>query len=295
MLDSLEKGGFVFLAKQGGDVTRLEPLKRSALAIGGWTSVAWQKLGVMNFKEIYCGMLEGVLAFFYPPVCQICGTNRAMPEQGYVCLACVSKPGALRFIETGYCSRCGIPYDGAVERRFACSNCAGLNLEFDWARSSVVATPFVLDLARRYKYHGATWLQPLLKTWLLRVALVELDGTDWDWIVPVPMHNVRLRERGYNQAERLGVGLSFGTGITLNTKLLRRVKATPTQTTLNRRERMHNMADAFAVLPKAVIRGKRVLIVDDVLTTGATTSGCAKVLRRAGALSEGVWTLARGK
>lgn len=249
----------------------------------------------MNFMEAYRDILEGVLAFFYPPVCQICGERRAVAGHGYVCSECASQPGAVRFIDAGYCGRCGIPYDGAVEGRFECANCAGLDLEFDWARSSVVATPFVLDLIRRYKYHGATWLEPLLKTWLVCVASVELKADQWDWIAPVPLHSVRLRERGYNQAERLGAGLSAGTGITLNAGLLKRVKATQTQTALNRPERVQNMAAAFSVLPKAEIQGKRVLIVDDVLTTGATTSGCASALRRAGVRSVGVWTLARGK
>ena len=249
----------------------------------------------MNFVGAYRGALEGVLAFFYPPVCQICAKRRAVAGQGYVCSECLSQPGAVRFIENCYCSRCGIPYDGMVEGRFECANCDGLNLEFDWARSAVVATPFVLDLIRRYKYYGATWLEPLLKTWLVRVASQELKAEQWDWIAPVPLHSVRLRERGYNQAERLGAGLSAGTGITLNARLLKRVKATQTQTSLNRPERMQNMAAAFTVLPKAEIRGRRVLIVDDVLTTGATTSGCARALRRAGVRSVGVWTLARGK
>ena len=249
----------------------------------------------MGSVGFYGRVWEGLLAFFYPPVCQICGLNRAAAGDGYVCLGCVSKPGALRFIDACYCSQCGIPYEGAVKGQFECSNCAGLDLGFDWARSALVATPFVLDLIRRYKYHGATWLEPLLRRWLVRMASVELQGKEWDWIVPVPLHEVRLRERGYNQAERLATGLSAVTGITLNNRLLRRVKATQTQTVLNRRERMQNMAAAFRILPGVGIVGKRVLIVDDVLTTGATTSGCAKALRRAGVRSVGVWTLARGQ
>ncbi len=249
----------------------------------------------MRFAGDFRGLLEGFCAFFYPPCCQVCGQSRAAPAQGYVCPACIAQPGAVRFIESGFCGRCGIPYGGAITGRFACSNCSGLDLAFDWARSSVVATPFVLDLIRRYKYHEATWLEPLLRDWLARMASEVLKPGHWNWIAPVPLHEIRFRERGFNQAERLGLGLHSATGITLNRTLLRRVKATQTQTTLNRAARMRNMAAAFTVCPSVDCKGKRVLIVDDVLTTGATTSGCAAALRRAGAEFVGVWTLARGK
>ena len=110
----------------------------------------------------------------------------------------------------------------------------------------------------------------------------------------MPLHPTKRREREFNQAERLGARLGEAARIPLNTKALRRVEPTQTQTLLNRQERAANMKRAFAIRPEADVKGKRVVLVDDVFTTGATTSACAKVLIAAGADDVCVWTVARG-
>ncbi len=117
---------------------------------------------------------------------------------------------------------------------------------------------------------------------------------DWDFIVPVPLHAVKQREREFNQAERLAAHLSAASGIPLNSRWLRRIKPTATQTLLTRQQRAANMRGAFAVRPGVRLDGERVILVDDVFTTGATTSACAEVLRAAGAGDVCVWTVARG-
>ena len=241
-------------------------------------------------------VLDGGVSFFYPPVCQLCRDFRADGADGYVCSGCLSTPGALRPIETGYCSRCGLPFEGDVGETIACSNCRGLDLGFDWARASLVATPFVLDLVHRYKYRGGYWLEPLLMRLFVRQAMRELRAEDWDWVVPVPLHPVRERERGFNQARQLAVALSGALGIGMNDRVLERVRQTETQTALNRAQRRNNMSSAFRARPGATFldRGGRVLLVDDILTTGATTGACARVLKQAGAVRACVWTLARG-
>jgi len=113
-------------------------------------------------------------------------------------------------------------------------------------------------------------------------------------IVPVPLHPLKQREREFNQAERLAARLSDATRIPLNKRLLRRVRFTNTQTRLTRPERAANMRGAFAMRHGARLNGERVVLVDDVFTTGATTSVCAQTLLAAGAGKVCVWTVARG-
>ena len=112
--------------------------------------------------------------------------------------------------------------------------------------------------------------------------------------MPVPLHPLKRREREFNQAERLAAKLSLATGIPTNHRAVERSEITRTQTQLNRAQRARNVHRAFRPVPRADVRGKRVVVVDDVLTTGATTSACARVLRSQGASDVCVWTVARG-
>ena len=128
----------------------------------------------------------------------------------------------------------------------------------------------------------------------MREAAPVLREEPWDFLVPVPLHPLKFREREFNQAELLAAQLARATGIPLHRHLLRRVTATATQTLLTRERRAANMKNAFAVPPGISLAGKRLVVVDDVFTTGATTSECARALRGAGAAAVSVWTVARG-
>lgn len=240
------------------------------------------------------GWLEALLGFFYPAVCQLCGEERATVDDGYVCGGCWSRPGGVRFIRPPFCGRCGLPYAGAITGPFECANCRGLDLAFRQARAAVVATPLILDVIHRHKYGHARWFEPFLASLLVREAGPELRPEDWDGIVPVPLFPVREREREFNQAAALASHLARATGLPLRGGWVRRTRATRTQTLLSRAERAENMHEAFAPAPGVQLDGARVVVVDDVLTTGATTSSCARALRAAGAADVCVWTLARG-
>ena len=113
-------------------------------------------------------------------------------------------------------------------------------------------------------------------------------------IVPVPLHPTKQREREFNQAERLARRLGAATQIPVNKRLLRRVIPTRTQTQLSRQERLANVRNAFALRGGQRLNGERLVLLDDVFTTGATTSACARVLKAAGAGEVCVWTVARG-
>lgn len=246
----------------------------------------------MNLSRTLQELAQAGLAFVYPDICQICHSAQATTAEGYVCSGCWRQ---VRFVVPPKCDRCGLPFDGEISDQFECANCRELDLSFSTARSAVAARGMVLDIIHRWKYSRALWFEPFLANLLVREAAPALAGGRWDAIIPVPLHPAKLAEREFNQAEHLARPLGQATGIPVWTTLLRRVNPTQTQTHLSRAERTRNMALAFTVkCDPGEVRGKRLVVVDDVLTTGATTSACASALRACGAEEVCVWTVARG-
>jgi ComF family protein len=230
------------------------------------------------------------LGLIYPEVCQMCGEERAGRRESYLCEKCTR---AVRHIQAPFCQRCGFAFDGSITTPFECSKCREADWAFSYARSAVIARDPVLEVIHRYKYQHAMWFEPFLAQLLINRAGPEIAG--WDCLVPVPLHPTKQREREFNQAERLAVCLSRATGVPVNTRLIRRRVATRTQTLLTREERQENMRRAFAARGRgARLNGERIIVIDDVFTTGATTGACAKVLRAMGAGEVCVWTVARG-
>jgi len=209
----------------------------------------------------------------------------------FVCNNCRAQ---VRFIEPPFCERCGLPYEGEITTTFECANCRETELHFRSARSAVVARDKILDVIHRYKYHRALWFEPFLADLLICRAGPQLALEKWDFIVPVPLHATKQRQREFNQAERLASRLGAAMRIPVNPRLLRRIESTRTQTLLTREQRAANVRHAFDVRPGCQLGGAGVIIVDDVLTTGATTSACARALQKAGAGKVCVWTVARG-
>jgi ComF family protein len=235
--------------------------------------------------------LNVALGFFYPEICQLCESERATVEDGFVCSRCWQQ---VRFIRPPFCERCGLPFEGDITTTFECTNCREMELHFSSARSAVVARTIVLETIHRFKYQRALWFENFLADLLLREAVPALRGQNWNFIAPVPLHPVKHREREFNQAERLARHLSAATKIPVNTKLLRRVRTTRTQTLLTREQRAENVRGAFAIQKGTRLNGEKIILVDDVFTTGATTSACARTLLAAGAGDVCVWTVARG-
>ena len=235
--------------------------------------------------------LNAGLSFFYPEICQTCGVARATPREGFVCSTCRAETN---WIESPFCERCGRPFEGAITNSFTCAQCQELEPNFSFARAAVSARDKIRDVIHRYKYQRALWFEPFLAELLIRAAVPQVAGTSWDVIVPVPLHPSKQREREFNQAERLASRLSAATGIPTNKRLVQRIVATRTQTQLSRKERLENVRRAFAMRGRQRLQGERIVLVDDVFTTGATTSACAGVLRAAGAGEVCVWTVARG-
>ena len=231
------------------------------------------------------------LALLYPEVCQLCKAEPATPREGFVGSQCWSQ---VRFIRPPFCQRCGLPFAGEITTEFVCTNCQELRLHFTSARSAAVAKTVVREAIHQFKYSRALWFENFLAGLLVREAAPALRGQGWDFLVPVPLHPLKEREREFNQSALLARHLSRAASIPCAEGILRRTKPTSTQTHLKRDARAANMRSAFAVHPGARLAGRRLVLLDDVFTTGATTNDCARALREAGADEVCVWTVARG-
>jgi ComF family protein len=197
-------------------------------------------------------------------------------------------------VEPPFCSCCGDPVAGDIEHNYLCYACSRQTPAFDAARSAVRYDGAVGEALRSLKYDHALWLAPDLAKILLACMQAEYSLEEIDLIIPVPLHPVRRRQRGFNQSEVLASELSRQTGIRLRARAVRRVRPTITQTGLTAPQRAANVSGAFQQGLFANVTGRRILLVDDVMTTGATVNACAAALKRGGATSIRVGTVARG-
>jgi competence protein ComFC len=233
-------------------------------------------------------LFEATVSLLYPATCTICGKNLRAGK--YLCDVCETK--ALRIVAP-FCERCSEPFEGSMSSAFICANCAHRAIYFDAAVAAYRSRGIVREIIHEFKYARQTHLRYLIAQWL-RAALDDerLREISFDLIVPVPLHPARQRERGFNQASLLAESLCAETAVP-SRPVLERIRYTTTQTALDRSERMENLHNAFRLRKKADVRGLRVLLIDDVLTTGSTLSECARVLKRAGASSVHAATAAR--
>ncbi|CAK0762759.1 competence protein ComFC [uncultured Gammaproteobacteria bacterium] len=229
------------------------------------------------------------LNLLLPPRCLSCG--EVVERQGGLCAPCWKR---LTFLVPPWCVCCGHPFEFAIGGDDTlCGACLAKAPLFRSARAALTyddaSRPLVLGLKHADQTHAAS----AYAGWLVRVGGNGLSEADL--IVPVPLHRWRLFHRRYNQAALLAQGLGRLVGKPVHTDLLNRSRATPTQGGLNRSGRQRNVRGAISVRSgrQSCCRGARVVVIDDVLTTGATVGECARVLLRAGATSVDVLTLAR--
>jgi ComF family protein len=231
--------------------------------------------------------LARMLDFALPPRCPGCGAIVADPHR--FCLDCWR---SLTLLGEPCCRRCGLPF--AFEGEGECGRCLAEPPPFDRLRAAVAYGDVSRDVALRLKYSGRPGLAETLAHFMLR-HLDGGDGRDRPLLVPVPLHRWRIWKRGYNQAALIASALARRTALSAELDLLRRTRATPPLKGLGRRERALAVRGAFEVRPEARARlaGRRAILVDDVYTSGATASACARTLRRAGASSVEVLCWAR--
>ena len=233
-------------------------------------------------------LFESLFTLFFPAHCAGCA---AKVEAGQdFCPSCAD---TIEFIRIPRCQSCSQPFDG-ITAEFECPNCRGVAFHFECAVSVVRSRRVIRELIHRLKYNREIWIVKTLGRILVQgLEDVRLSGQDFDAIVPVPLHQKRLREREFNQAALLAGQLSRASGLPVRDVLVRS-RYTGTQTALDRAERRQNLRNAFSLRKNADVTDQNLLLIDDVLTTGSTLDACAAILLEQGAESVRALTLARG-
>ncbi|HEV8676443.1 MAG TPA: ComF family protein [Methylomirabilota bacterium] len=242
------------------------------------------------------GWLDAVLDLLFPAICPVCQARSDDRAHRPFCQVCWA---ALPLLAGGGCRVCGRHFPGLPEG-LTCDACHREPPPFDYARAVGAYRDGLRAAIHALKYQRrqpiAVPLAALLAeagARLLGFAPDDESAAPFDAIVPVPLHPARLAERGFNQAELLAAPCARRWQRPLLTRALLRTRPTRPQTELDAASRRRNVAGAFTVGEPAAVAGRRLLVVDDVLTTGATAGAAARALRRAGARAVGVLVLAR--
>jgi ComF family protein len=238
------------------------------------------------------GSLRAALRFTLdvalPPLCPSC--REPLGDGDGLCAACWSK---LSLIEPPYCARLGIPFLYDPGPGLLSMEAIAAPPAYERARAAVRYDDVARALVHAFKYGDRLDLAPMMGRWMARAGRELLDGADT--LVPVPLHWRRLWARRFNQSAALAGAIGEIDKVPVLHGVLKRVRATPQQVGLSKPERADNVQGAFRVAPehKAQVAGRRLVLVDDVLTSGATADTCARALLRAGAAQVDVLVFAR--
>jgi ComF family protein len=219
-----------------------------------------------------------------PPRCLGCGGIVEAP--GRLCMACWTP---IRFLGPPCCAVCGEPFPYLQEGNALCLSCVAEPPIYDRARAVFVYDEETRKLILSFKHGDRTDAAPAYAAWMRRAGADLIAHADV--IAPVPLHRWRLLRRRYNQAALLALEISRLSGKPVTPDLLTRQRATPSLGQLGRLARRRTLRGAFAL--EETVEGRRILLIDDVLTSGATVNECARLLKRAGAAGVDVLTLAR--
>ena len=236
----------------------------------------WQKAG------------STLLDFFLPRLCVFCGEVSREEVPAAVCPACEEK---IEWVTNPLCPCCGRIFPTREDADHLCGPCQTDPPPFSRARAAVLYDDEgpAGQAIKRFKYSRRLDMLPVMHQWLRQPLCLEM-AQEADLIAPVPLHPGRLRQRGFNQALLLAQAFPEAP---LERELLARQRATPPQAGLNPKERRDNVQGAFAVTRPHLVKGKKILLLDDVFTTGATVKECARVLLEAGADAVDVLAVAR--
>ena len=233
-------------------------------------------------------MLARALNLLFPPQCLNCDVR--VPTHGTLCLDCWQH---IQFISDPMCGCCGLPFDYDIGENALCAACLHEHPLYSRARAAFRYDEHSRKLITRFKYSDHTQLAKIYGTWLAGAGGELLAQTDT--IIPVPLHYFRFIHRRFNQSALLASVLSKKTGIKHLPNALKRSRHTTPQTGLTRKQRETNVKGAFTINKRYAggIKGKNILLIDDVLTTGSTIEQCTKTLLKSGAAQVNVLTLAR--
>ncbi|MEE8573773.1 MAG: ComF family protein [Thermodesulfobacteriota bacterium] len=230
-------------------------------------------------------MLASLLDILMPPLCPLCNSEERAPDLCGTCLA------DIKIITPPACGVCGTPSISKEGVDYLCGECTAIKRPFVKARSAVYYSGSAIRAIRLFKYHGHFPLIPFLAR-LCKDMIGSEEGLSDFIVVPVPLHKKRLKERCYNQSLLIANEVAKMLSLKIDPAALIRTRLTTPQVELKGKERRENLRGAFEVTDPAAVKNKKILLVDDVYTTGSTITECSKVLKKAGAETH-VLTLAR--
>jgi len=235
-------------------------------------------------------LVKALLDLLLPSFCLACEKPLGPAPELLFCPDCLA---GIHCITSPLCPCCGRVYLKAAGGDHHCGPCLAKPRHFSRARAVFLYEEPVKEVIHRFKYQGKTACLPSFARFARNLPhLAEMEGVDW--IVPVPLHPSRLRERGFNQALLLARAF-FPKDRRVAPGLLIRLRPTEPQTSFNGAARRTNLKNAFGVAQPQLLTGKKILLIDDVFTTGTTVNECARVLKKGGAAEVMVLTLARVK
>lgn len=236
------------------------------------------------------GAVRKLLDFALPPRCAGCGAVTG-DAHGF-CIGCWQ---SLTFLGDPCCARCGLPFEYDAGEGVECGACLTDPPSFERLRAAVAYGAIASKVALKLKYGGKPGVAETLGRFMQRHVEEHVEGQANAILAPVPLHRWRIWRRGYNQSALIAKALGRRTGLPVELDLIRRVKATPPLKGLGRRERAQAVRGAFRMSERGEIlaRGRTILLIDDVYTTGATADACARTLKRAGAAAVNIICWAR--
>ena len=241
---------------------------------------------------LYCIMLNAVfqsaISLVFPPVCELCENADAGFPLKNVCGACRVK---IEFIPEPHCSGCGRTLGQAGLR---CVHCSGDYFNYDRLYAACAYSGVMKELLHRYKFNGRKALKDFFSHLLFEATQRCLPMENFEAVIAVPADPAHLKERGFNQALLIARPLAKKLGLPHLSDCLKRHPSRSSQWRLGKNERKTNVENQFYVLDIAAIRDKKIVLIDDIVTTGHTVSECARVLKIAGARHVTVLALARG-
>lgn len=225
-----------------------------------------------------------------PRTCAHCGEDLHYMADAPLCPACRS---ALEPITGLCCRKCGVPLESGGEYCFSCRRRKSGRPAIDLVRSAFTFTPGLQSLVHAFKYRGRKALAEPLGRDMAAAYEGRPELKDYNFLIAVPLFRDKEHERGFNQSELLAGVMARGKKLFLLEGVVERVRNTPSQTGMSKTERRENMKGAFRVSRPELVKGRRILIIDDVATTLATADELAQALLEAGAAATAVFTLAR--
>jgi ComF family protein len=235
-------------------------------------------------------ILTGIADLIFPPLCITCGAVLKEHTPLPFCPPCTA---GIHAVHSPLCPRCGIPFPAADGEDHLCGECLTTERPYAVARAVGLYEETLLTAIHLFKYRGRIGIGEVLGKIMADFAGGQWDMTVFSLIIPVPLHRKRLRERGFNQSVILAREIAKRFSLPLDFMTLRRELFTAPQVGLGREERLANVRKAFVVGKPEKIAGRRILLVDDVTTTGSTLTECASVLMKAKAEAVAILTLAR--